>query len=240
MMRLTGICSFAALLALAACGGDAAVAILGTLGAGGGDWLVDANPTLAGYQPRTDCGSSGTDLCRININPGTLYERNYAVTGGGNFNSTCAGSPAGTVSNSVDVSVPGCFVGRMLSVNEALSTDGSVRAYFDFSPDMATGVWVDIHDDGHRFVFTNNSSGCEFAGASQRPLSLVIQASNFRDFADGIAPTLVSETAVQTLTIQGTTTRSFSGEFVGASGLRLTRSGETIELQRRDQVGSCT
>jgi hypothetical protein len=45
---------------------------------------------------------------------------------------------------------------------------------------------------------------------------------------------------VSALTIQGSPARTFTGEFVGASGLRLTRNGETIELQRRDLVGSCS
>ena len=224
---------------LAACGGET-LAILGTLGAGGGDWLVDANPNVGSYDPRSDCGAGGNELCRININPGSLYERNYAVVGGGNFGG-CAASPAGQVSDAVDVSIPGCFTGKILSVNEAVSSDGQVRAYFDFFPDMSSGSWVDIHDDAHRFVFDDGANGsCEIAaGGAKRPLTFTIQPSNFADFANGGAAVLIPKTTVQSLIIATPTVRTFSGAFVGASGLRLTRSGETIELQRRDVAGSC-
>jgi hypothetical protein len=226
-------------LAVAACGGGSeVVAILGSLGAGGGNWFVDADTGTSGYQPRTNCGPGGAEVCVVNINPGTLYERNYAVTGGGNFPG-CDTSPTGTVTDAVNVSIPGCFVGRFLSVNEALSTDGKMHMYFDFFPDLATGVWVDINDDGHRFVFNGSASGCEITGATKRALTLTIEGSNFGDFAAGNVGTLVSETVIPTLTIEGPPSRTFSGQFVGASGLRLTRSGETIELQRHDQTGNC-
>lgn len=225
---------------LVACGGGEVVAILGALGAGGGDWLVDADPNAAGYQPRANCGPGANDLCTINVNPGELYRRDYAITGGGTMPGCTTANLTGTVTDAVNVSLPGCFVGRLLSVNEALSSDGRIRAYFDFFPNMTTGVWVDIQDDGHRFVFTSGSAGCEIAGSTRRALTLTIQASNFRQFADGSATTLVSRTSVTALTVAGAPARTFAGEFVGASGLRLTRSGETIELQRRDLVGSCS
>lgn len=223
-------------LALAACGGGAAIAVLGSLGAGGGDWFVDADNTAAGYQPRRNCGGQ---TCTININPESLYQRDYAITAGGTLPG-CSGSHAGTVSDAVNVSIPGCFTGRFLSVNEMVSNDGQLHAYFDFFPSMSTGVWVDIQDDSHRLVFTSNAAGCEVNGTTKRTLTLAIQNSNFRSYAnDTPTPTLVSNTSITRLTIQGTPVREFTGEFVGASGLRLTRSGETIELQRRDLQGNC-
>lgn len=254
------LCAGVSVLALGACGGGEVVAVLGSLGAGGGDWLVDADPDSAGYQPRFSCGVDQTgdgqpdELCNININPGSLYERDYEVQGGGNFSAGCQNEPEGRVTDAVNVSVPGCFVGTLLSVNEAVSTDGRVRAYFDFSPDMASGVWVDIHDENHRFVFNPDaegdgsghgfrSTGCELTGTSRQSVALTVQTSNFQDFAlgqrDGPAVALIPRTTVQALTIQGTPARSFSGEFVGASGLRLVRSGETLELRRRDLAGNC-
>ena len=223
---------------LAACGGGAVLAVLGTLGAGGGDWLVDASPNVPGYEPRRDCGG---DICAININPGSLFDLNYAVRGSGNLVG-CSANPApeGRVSNGVDVNVPGCFVGRLLSVNEAVSNDGSLRVYFDFSPDLATGVWVDIHDNNRRFVFDDNfGNSCEIVGTTRRLLTYSVQRSNFRNFAEGFDPVLVSTTRLSDLTIQGTPSRRFVGEFVGASGLRLTRAGELIEIQRQPGVGSC-
>ena len=223
--------------ALTACGGGAVLAVLGTLGAGGGDWYVDANNNQAGYQVRADCGA-GNDICVININPPDLYQRNYPIVVSGNFGG-CAGTPNGNVSDAVNVSIPGCFVGRFLSVNEMVSSDGTVRAFCDSFPDMTEGVWVDIQDDTHRFVFTSNALGCEIVGSTKRPLSLSIQTSNFGQFAQGFAATLVPKTLVSTLTIPGAAARTFSGEFVGASGLRLSRSGETIELQRQDLAGDC-
>lgn len=227
----------AGVLALAACGGGAVLAVLGSLGAGGGDWFVDAAPDTAGYQPRRDCGGQ---VCTININPGELYKRDYSVTGSGTM-SGCANLPQGTVSDAVNVSIPGCFTGRLLSVNEAVSNDGRIRAYFDFFPDMSAGVWVDIHDENHRLVFTGNSAGCELSSGTRRPLTLAIELSNYRDVAEqDPPPVLVPRTRVSRLTIQGSPAREFTGEFVGASGLRLARSGETIELQRRDLQGSCS
>ncbi len=235
--RSVGLAAAGAVL-VAACGGGAVLAVLGTLGAGGGDWLVDASPDVAGYEPRRDCGG---DLCAININPGSLFDLNYAVRGSGNFGG-CSANPApeGRVSNGVDVNVPGCFVGRLISVNEGLSNDGRLRVYFDFSPDLFTGIWVDIHDSSHRFVFDDNlGNSCEIAGTVRRPLTYTVQRSNFRSFADGSANTLIGKTSLSELTIQGTPVRRFVGEFVGASGLRLTRAGEQIEIQRQPGNGSC-
>ncbi len=225
--------------ALAACGGGEVLAVLGTLGAGGGDWLVDAQPAVAGYQPLRTCGDGGNQPCRITIFPGSLYERDYAVVGGGNFGG-CVASPAGQVRNAVDVTIPGCFTGTIVSVNEAVSGDGQLRAYFDFDPDMVSGTWVDIHDDTHRFVFFDDANGCESVGGTRRPLTYTIERSNFGALAEGPAPAVViARTTVSSLTVSTPTARTFSGEFVGASSLRLSRSGETIELQRRDVAGSC-
>jgi hypothetical protein len=238
MKRFQWVFSIAAALALGACGGDAAVAILGTLGAGGGEWFIDAAPSTTGYQ-RADCSGAACEI----IFSDHFYERSYAETISGNDPAHCNGVHDGTVTDAVNISVPQCFVGRFLSANEALSTNGQVHLYHDFDPRMSEGVWVDIRDDGHRFVFNGNGvidTGCEITGSSKNNLDFTVSRSNFLAIAQGGTPVPVTKTTVQALTIQGTTTRSFSGEFVGASGLRLTRSGETIELQRRDQIGSCS
>jgi len=238
MKRFQMLCTIGAALALGACGGDAAVAILGTLGAGGGQWFVDADPSAAGYQ-RADCGGTACTLTFLN---GNLYQRNYAEAIAGNT-SRCAGTHAGSVSDAVNVSVPQCFVGRFLNVNEALSTDGLDHLYFDFDPRLNTGVWVDIQDDTHRFVFNGSAdidTGCEFTGSSKKSLDVTISRTNFLAISLGGAPGPVTMTTVQALTIAGAPARIFVGEFVGASGLRLTRSGEKIELQRSDQAGTCS
>ncbi len=238
MKRFQWVFSIATAVALGACGGDAAVAILGTLGAGGGEWFIDADPATTGYQ-RADCSGAACEI----IFSDHFYQRSYAEAISGNDPAHCNGAHDGTVTDSVNISVPLCFVGRFLSANEALSTNGQVHLYHDFDPRMSEGVWVDIRDDGHRFVFsTVGTDGCEIAGSGKKNLSFKISLSNFAAIANRTspAPKLVSTTTVETLTIVGSPARTFVGEFVGASGLRLTRSGETIELQRREQVDSCS
>lgn len=220
---------------VAACGGGAVIAVLGTLGAGGGDWLVDADPQTAGYEPRNDC-SGGAQLCRININPGNFFDTDYDVTAGGNYVDAargidCEAAPSGTVTDAVNVNVPGCFVGKLLSVNEARSNDGSVHAYFDFSPDMATGVWVDIHDDTRRFVFSSDIEGCEVTGTAKRRVDLEVRLSNFGAFGSGFAVTLIDKTTISSFSIGGDP--AYTGTFVGASGLRLVRGSDKIEIQRQ-------
>ena len=238
MKRFQVLSAIGAAFALGACGGDAAVAILGTLGAGGGPWFVDADTSAPGYQ-RADCGGVACTLTFLN---GNLYQRNYAEAIAGNT-TRCSGTHAGSVSEAVNVSVPQCFVGRFLNVNEALSTDGLDHLYFDFDPRMNTGVWVDIQDDTHRFVFNGGAdidTGCEITGSSKKSLDITISRPNFLAISLGGAPGPVTKTTVQALSIAGVPARSFVGEFVGASGLRLTRSGEQIELQRSDQAGTCS
>lgn len=225
----------AALLAtavLAACGGADILAIVSFVGSAGGDWRFD-NPQVAGFQQRNNCGPGANEACRINIQPiGTqsLFASDFAVSYTGNY---VAGCPANTARTDGSVSgtrivLPGCFSGNYVTINEALADNGVDRAFFDSSPpQLAPGVWVEIQDEQRRFKFNNNSSGCELT----TPRTAVAVAI---EFADLDVP--ITQTTITSFTVGGAT---YTGSFVGMSGMRLTRGSEVLELERRDLAAAC-
>ncbi len=232
--RISGLMVLAG-IGLAACGGGAVIAVLGSLGVGAGDYLVDANPATRTYEARTDCGAP--DACSFSINPVTAarkyLERDYAVTVTDSNFSACPVTTAGRVTDD-RVAIPGCIVGRALSVNEIVSDDGLRRIFHNFDPELERGVWVDIQDDTHRFKFNDNFSGCEFVAGVKQPVAVTVEISDF-----GAPSPKVNATTIKSLVSQHRPGTTYTGAFVSAGSVRLSGGGGVIELERRDLVANC-
>lgn len=237
MKRTLTLCTLAAVAALASCGGET-LAVLGFIGSAGGDFVVDADPNTAGLQRKAGCAQGD---CRINVSfdPPLGDERLYAST----LSVRATGDVGGAANACNDV--PGriagrrlelgsCFQGEFKSLNEVLSDDGQTRLFFDnVSPSIDEGVWFNIHDSNQRFKFTSGQTGCERVGSASTPLTVDIQLSD----TEATPPSFAG---INNLTIQRTTgAEVFSGQFVGISGMRLTRAGQTLELERRRGTETC-
>jgi hypothetical protein len=236
-----------ALAGLAACGGGV-VLLLGFIGSAGGDWLQDDQPAQDGLQLRSNCGPAGNDACRINIQPvngQNLFAENFDLSFTSNLPG-CVDSGDGRAEGK-RMTLNGCFTGAYVNINQTVSDSGAVRMFFDVDENdlqMPQGVWVELQQGSRRFVFRNdgqelvvdnvryvNSTGCEL-GTPNVPLSLGLRMSNIRN------PSGPFETTVSSFVIQGAG-GAWQGQFVGVSGLRLTRAGEVLELERRQGSESC-
>ncbi len=230
-MRISSwVAASAVAAAVAACGGGEIVAVVSFLGSAGGDWRVD-DPAQAGFQPRADCGALADENCVINIQPigRSLFTSSFGASFTGNLPG-CPDQPRtdGSISGGF-VTLPGCFVGRYESINEVVSDDGRIRAYFDSEvPDLSTGVWVEIQRERRRFRFQTNTSGCELTTPMRTAVAVTIEPA---DIDAGKLQTLITA-----FTIGGET---WTGNFVGISGIRLVRGNDVLELQRRDLADSC-
>lgn len=233
ILRTFGL-AVAASIGVAACGG-AVIAVVGSLGIGAGDYLVDNNPSTRTYEARTDCGAP--DACFFSINPVSAaqkyFERDYAVTVTDSNFGPCPATTAGRVTDD-RIAIPGCIVGRALSVNEIVSDDGLRRIFHNFDPELERGVWVDIQDDTHRFKFDDNSSGCEFVAGVRQLVTVSVEISDY-----GATAPKVSTTTIKSLVSQHRPATTYSGVFVSAGSLRLSGGGGVIEMERRDVVASC-
>lgn len=218
-------------LALAACGGGALL-VLGFIGSAGGDWLQDGDPSQPGLQVLDTCGQFGDERCGINLQPvggaTPLFSTAFDVS----YNSaTLPGCPV-TGQGRADgrrLVLNGCFSGNYVTLNEALSDDGRVRMFFDFTPPLAGGVWVELQDGQQRFAFKNNTDGCGL-GAPPVRVTVILRQS---DILNG-GP---YETTIQTFAIGNDA--PYSGKFVGISAMRLTRGSEVLELERRPGNETC-
>lgn len=226
----TGL-GLAALAGLAACGGGV-VLLLGFIGSAGGDWLQDDQPGQAGLQLRSTCGPGGNDDCRINIQPvggQNLFAQAFDLSFTSNLPG-CVASGTGRA-NGESLTLSGCFTGAYVNINQAVSDDGQVRMFFNFTPPLNQGVWVELQQGQRRFAFTDNSTGCEL-GATKVPVAVTVVSADIRN------PAGPFETTVSSFVIQGAGA-AWSGKFVGVSGLRMTRAGEVLELERREGSESC-
>ncbi len=237
-LRIAAVSATAFLLS---CGGSELIAVLGFIGPAGGDFNVDGNSAQPGLQPQLACGA---DPCVINVqvaatnNPatGTPWERLYDSafdlewTSNRTTPSACVLPANAKGSGRVDgrkITLGSCFVGESVSVIEMVSTDGATRLFFNFTPNFTDGVWVDIHDESRRFKFDSGSAACQLTTPTK---TVGTYSSTATDLPSGTAPAV-------TLVIGGQT---WSGGFFGVSSLRLTRTGATMELQRRrDTVATC-
>ena len=99
--------------------------------------------------------------------------------------------------------------------------------FFNFTPPLNQGVWVELQQGQRRFAFTDNSTGCEL-GATKVPVAVTVVSADIRN------PAGPFETTVSSFVIQGAGA-AWSGKFVGVSGLRMTRAGEVLERTPRGQ-----
>jgi len=227
--RLPNLFSASAALALAACGGGALL-VLGFIGSAGGDWVQDDDPTQDGLQVRSTCGPAGNDDCVINIQPvggQDLFSSAFDLT----YTSNLPGCPANGTGRADGrrLNLTGCFTGAYVNINQALSDNGQVRMFFNFTPPLNQGIWVEL-DGSRRFAFTDNDSGCEL-GSPNTPVAVTIAAADIRNGGP-------FETTIQSFTIQGAG-GPWSGKFVGVSGMRLTRGSEVLELEREEGSANC-
>ena len=239
----TGL-GLAALAGLAACGGGV-VLLLGFIGSAGGDWLQDDQPGQAGLQLRSTCGPGGNDECRINIQPvggQNLFAQAFDLSFTSNLPG-CLASGSGRA-EAERLTLSGCFTGAYVNINQAVSDDGQIRMFFNFTPTLNQGVWVELHQGQRRFVFNNdandvvvngvtyqNSTGCEL-GTPQKSIDVSLSKSNIRNATGPF------ETTIDSFVIQGAG-GPWQGRFVGVSGMRLTRGTEVVGLQRQQGTGTC-
>ena len=225
-----------AALALSACGGGV-LAIVSFVGSAGGDWQFGS--LVAGnFQPLNDCGGQACVINIQRIDPRNDFSPNFNVRYTGNLTG-CPPNTArtdGTVRGE-QVVLPGCFSGRYVTINEVVSDDGTKRAYFDSEvPNLRNGVWVEIRQGQRRFKFKDDPlvqdttliDGCELSASLPNAVSLTVVAADIS--VDRL------QTTIPTFTAAGQT---WSGAFLGASGMRLTRGSEVMELERRDLPGAC-
>jgi hypothetical protein len=221
-----------AALALAACGGGALL-VLGFIGSAGGSWLQDDDPAQPGLQVRSTCGAGGNEDCFINIQPvggQDLYSERFAITYTSNLPGTCSNGGDGNVDGR-NLFLTGCFSGQYININQALSNNDAVRMFFDFTPPLNQGVWVELNQGRRSFAFSDNASGCEL-GPPNIGVAVVLSPSNIRNAAGPF------ETTIQSFTIDGQG-GPWSGKFVGVSGMRLTRGDDVLELERRQGSQTC-
>ena len=226
--------------ALVACGGGIGelVAVLGTIGGAGGDFLLDGDPATTKVE--TVLNANG-DPRAINISPvggssdDNFFASSYAVevigTGSLGGATQCAGVQGTITGDRLDLGA-NCFRGRYTSANRVVSDDGKVVLWFtQFSPSLSTGIWVDISAPTRRVKFTNNNVGCEIVNGVPSG-SKVSLTQVFNDPASGRFSS-VSQFRIGTQLWT-------SGEYVGVSGLRLSGGQSTLELERRRDATPAT
>jgi hypothetical protein len=148
------------------------------------------------------------------------------------FTSNLPGCPASGTgrADGQRLELSGCFSGAYVNINQALSDSGTIRMFFNFTPPLNQGIWVELQNGQRRFAFSDNSSGCEL-GTPNVPVAVNIVSADIRN------PAGPFETTIQSFTIQGAA--AWSGRFVGVSGMRLTRGDDVLELERRPGSASC-
>jgi hypothetical protein len=232
---LLATCALATSIALAACGGGALL-LLGFIGSAGGDWLQDdqpgEQPGQVGLQLRSNCGPGGNADCTINIQPvggQDLYSPAFDLT----FTSNLPGCPANGTgrADGARLALSGCFSGAYVNINQALSDSGTVRMFFNFTPPLNQGIWVELQQGMRRFAFSDNSTGCEL-GTPNVPVAVTLVSADIRN------PAGPFETTISSFAVQGGGT-AWSGRFVGVSSMRLTRGNEVLELERRQGSAGC-
>jgi hypothetical protein len=227
----------AAVASLSSCGGGEALALLGFIGSAGGDWLQDDQPGeqagTIGLQLRSTCGPGAADDCTINIQPASGTESLFAEAFDVTFTSNlpgCVASGTGHASGRRLV-LGNCFSGEYVTINQAVSDDGTTRMFFDFTPDLTQGIWVEIQKGQRRFAFDNDTDGCELTAPVATPVALTVSNSDVNN------PAGPFETTVSSFAIGGGA--AWQGRFVGVSGLHLTRGNEVLELERRASNETC-
>jgi hypothetical protein len=228
--------------AVTACGGDV-IAVLGALGAAGGDFTLDADPATARLETRlSDPNDEFSDPLGINIqvddgaNGGlgeNLFDESFpvVVNRGSLGGASCAGVRGTITGDRLDLG--SCFRGRYENVNRVVSDDGRTVLRFDsFNPNLTIGIWVDIQNTSRRVKFTSNNEGCELRGSTPTGNAVTVEQID-SDPSTGAIDSMRNFRIGSRVWAQG--------EYVGASGLRLTGGPETLELERRrdDPATAC-
>ena len=236
---------------LAGCGGGVGelLLVLGYAGAGGGDYFLDGDISTAKLDRVETCGPAANSTCQITLNvqgsaavpfPNFLFDHRYGVstTGTGVLGgSTRCDSNLG-VTGTVDerrLDIPGCFTGNYKTVDEVVSDDGRSRLLFNYRADYEQGAWFDIRNDKYRLKFTatddpdeRRASGCEISDTVKTTLVELDYVDS--DVDNGV---FAAVREVRFSRPGAAQAEVWSAEMVGASGLRLTRGTQTLELERR-------
>lgn len=237
--------AMAASAVLASCGGGVGeiLASVAFIGSAGGSWQADNDSATPGLQQRSTCtwdvrglGVAGNDGCFINIQPvnppANLYATAYDVTYTGNLLGCPQASTAGGRIDGKRINLPGCFSGEYININQALSDGGANRMFFDFTPNLTQGVWVEIQNGQRRFQFKPGTTGCELSATSRPTVTIAVISSDVSQVAGPF------ETTIGTFSIAGDAGGAWSGSFIGVSGMSLRRGNEVLELERRNEVPS--
>jgi hypothetical protein len=232
---------------LAGCGGGALEsAVVGFLGTGGGQYFQD-DPQVTGFQP-VDCGGQPCALTlavdappdpNTGVPAPVLFGASYAIKASGEL-PNCSNA-SGRVEGR-RVTIGSCFSGQYASVNELVSDDGKLHLFNDFFPDMTTGVWVDVNDSSRRYKFiafaNSTATGCEITSSGSRAATMSVVVSNYGTVAFDPGTPLIPATRIDSLAVQGGD--RWTGDFVGASGMRLSNGAVSIDLERRNETASCS
>ena len=217
------------------CGGGVGEAlVLSFLGTGGGQFVLEPRPVPAGYEIRAD----SMTLSLTNDGGGTTQPDLYAS----GYNINVLGSPTGRLlacrnaTGRVEgskVTIAGCFSGSYENINRIVSDDSTRALYHVFDPNLTTGLWVDINDPSRAIKFSSVTQACEYTGGTKRAATVVRRDASLTQAQAGQPFTLVTS-GIAAMAVSGSST--WTGEFVGISGLRLTSGNSRVELQRRNQA----
>lgn len=229
----TAAAAVAATLVQVACGGGVGELALATfLGTGGGQFLLEPQPMPADYGIFDDALTFSRSGTQVDTTPPDLYASEYNVFVSG-VNGARLGACTGASGRVVGerVTITGCFTGRYVNVNRLVSDDGTRVLYHSFDPDLATGLWVDVNDASHALKFVGQTAACEYVGATKRAASYQRRLAEVSQAANG-RPFVLTTAGITSLAVTGGQT--WTGEFIGISGLRLTSGTSSVDLQRRD------
>lgn len=216
------------------CGGGVGEAlVLSFLGTGGGQFQLEPRPVPANYGLFDDAMTLSLTADAGGTVAPDLYGSSYSINviGVNGVRLQACRNATGRVEDT-RVSIANCFSGRYENINRIVSDDGARALYHVFDPNLTTGLWVDINDPSRAIKFSSTTQACEYTGSTKRAATVVRRLADVSQAASGQLFTLVTS-GITTLAVSGGAT--WSGEFVGISGLRLTSGATGIELQRRNQ-----
>lgn len=222
----------AALVQVSCGGGIGELAVAAFLGTGGGQFVLEPQPLPTNYGIFDDTLTFSRSATQVDTTPPSLYASGYDVfvSGVSGARLTACNGAKGRVEGD-RVTIAGCFTGRYVNVNRLVSDDGTKVLYHQFDPDLTTGLWVDVNDSSHAVKFVGTTVACEYVGAVKRAGSYQRRLANVSQTANG-RPFVPTTAGITSLAVTGGQT--WTGEFIGISGLRLTSGTTSVDLQRRD------
>ncbi len=232
-------CKLAVVVALlSGCGAETAVVAIGYIAPIGGDFTQDTDLST----PQLEAGAP-KKFINIQIGDGwdQFYDTKFEVTGTTNldgFDANCTAFTGLVSERSITSFIPGtqkvCFKGSFRNESTLELSDGR-RLLRNFPLNLDSGSWVNINDVTQIFKFDrivgNTFSGCEIAGSQVTP---VIGEFISSDIDNGVLA------SIKSLVVQRASgTQLFTGQFEGASGIRLSSNGKQILLQRQKNEVLC-